>query len=294
MKLRAETTIRTDKETLWRMTQTPENHARWDLRFTDIEYLPRSASDKLQRFHYATRIGFGKAIRGWGETIGGPDHATSALRFGSDDPLSLIRDGAGSWTYKPITGGFHFRTVYDYSVRYGRLGSAVDRLVLRPLMVWATRWSFDRLRLWIERGQAPELSFRLWVSKIAARTALGLVWVYEGLVLKLLFAGSDQVTLVAGSGLSGPNPRLALALIGLFEIVMGAWLLSGRAERAAVATSSLVMLALSGVAAWTSPSVLIDPLGGVPKDLALIACALAVWVLVPAVPRAYKVKEEKI
>jgi hypothetical protein len=36
----------------------------------------------------------------------------------------------------------------------------VDRLVFRPLMGWATAWSFDRLRLWCERGISPARS--LW------------------------------------------------------------------------------------------------------------------------------------
>ena len=44
---------------LWRLTQTPELHRRWDLRFTDIEYLPRPDEAEPQRFLYATRIGFG-------------------------------------------------------------------------------------------------------------------------------------------------------------------------------------------------------------------------------------------
>ena len=33
--------IRCGMDDLWRLTQTPELHRRWDLRFTDIEYLPR-------------------------------------------------------------------------------------------------------------------------------------------------------------------------------------------------------------------------------------------------------------
>src|SRR5256886_11475596 len=93
MKLTAETLIKSDRETVWRLSQTPLLHARWDLRFTDIEYLPRESAAEPQRFRYATRIGFGLAVKGWGETIGDPERSTSALRFGSTDAKSIIREG---------------------------------------------------------------------------------------------------------------------------------------------------------------------------------------------------------
>ena len=42
--------IRCGMDDLWRLTQTPELHRRWDLRFTDIEYLPRPDEAEPQRF----------------------------------------------------------------------------------------------------------------------------------------------------------------------------------------------------------------------------------------------------
>ena len=36
-----ESLIRGPLERLWRLTQEPGLHQRWDLRFTSIEYLPR-------------------------------------------------------------------------------------------------------------------------------------------------------------------------------------------------------------------------------------------------------------
>ena len=57
----------------WELTQTPELHQRWDLRFTEIRYLPRADPAEPQRFLYATRIGFGLRIRGEGESVGTRD-----------------------------------------------------------------------------------------------------------------------------------------------------------------------------------------------------------------------------
>ncbi len=46
--------IRGNLADLWRLTQTPELHTRWDLRFSRIDYLPRLALAEPQRFCYST------------------------------------------------------------------------------------------------------------------------------------------------------------------------------------------------------------------------------------------------
>lgn len=165
-----EAQIRGTMDELWRRTQSPELHERWDLRFSSITYLPRASESDPQRFRYTTRLGFGIAIIGEGETAGdrsGPNgQRTSALRFWSESPISLIRSGAGYWKYMPTVEGIRFVTAYDYQVRFGAVGKLFDRLVFRRLIGWATAWSFDRLRLWIEREQVPETA--LWRTVICA------------------------------------------------------------------------------------------------------------------------------
>ena len=154
-----------EMEMLWKRTQDPALHQRWDLRFSRIQYLPRPDEAQPQRFLYATRIGFGLEIRGEGESIASRTRAdgsrTSSLRFWSDAPLSLIRAGSGYWQYVPTDDGIRFITAYDYDVRFGAVGRAFDLLVFRPLIGWATAYSFDRLRLWIERDIEPARSLHL-------------------------------------------------------------------------------------------------------------------------------------
>ncbi|WJH35479.1 hypothetical protein N6H14_05490 [Paenibacillus sp. CC-CFT747] len=98
--------IRGGMDRLWDYTQNPEKHREWDLRFTDIRYLPKEKEHEPQRFRYETRIGFGLRIRGDGEATavveGAGGERTSALRFGSEQALSLIREGAGYWKYIPL------------------------------------------------------------------------------------------------------------------------------------------------------------------------------------------------
>ena len=116
----------------------------------------------MQRFVFTTRIGFGLKIRGEGEFVvkRAPDGSrTTALRFWCDDRRSLVRSGRGYWRYVPTHHGVTFLTRFDYDTRFGHLGIALD-CCFRPLVSWATAWSFDRLRLWLETGIPPEVSGR--------------------------------------------------------------------------------------------------------------------------------------
>ncbi|MCL7427429.1 hypothetical protein [Streptomyces sp. YS415] len=179
-----EARIRADLDDLWSRTQEPSQHQRWDLRFTEIHHLPR-AEGEPQRFRYATRVLPFLTVAGTGVSAGEkerPDGTrTSALRFSSAHPLSLLAEGSGYWRYVPDGDGVRFLTGYDYRPRWGALGALADRLLFRPLMGWATAWSFDRLRLWLESGVTPERARRNWLTELLVRalllaaTATGLV-----------------------------------------------------------------------------------------------------------------------
>lgn len=159
MGIYVEILVRAPMESLWAHTQTPELHERWDLRFSRITYLPRKSELEPQRFRYSTRIGFGLSIAGEGESTGERDlengARSSALKFSSADPRSIIREGSGYWKYIPTPDGIRFLTWYDYRTRFGAVGAHVDRVIFRPLIGWATAWSFERLRLWLEEGIHP-------------------------------------------------------------------------------------------------------------------------------------------
>lgn len=125
-----EVRIHSDLEDLWRHTQEPELHQRWDLRFTRIEYLDRTDTNGPQEFLYSTNIGFGVTVSGVGTTVGerhrADGTATSALRFWSDDPVALIRKGSGYWRYRSTDDGIRFLTRYDYEPRWGAPGRWVE------------------------------------------------------------------------------------------------------------------------------------------------------------------------
>ncbi|WLW52161.1 hypothetical protein [Streptomyces sp. YU58] len=172
MGLYIEAHIRAELDDLWIRTQDPSQHQRWDLRFTEISYLPR-AEGEPQRFRYATRVLPGLKVAGTGVSAGErerPDGTrTSALRFASPHPLSLLAEGSGYWRYVPDGDGVRFLTGYDYRPRWGAFGALADRLLFRPLMGWATAWSFDRLRLWLEEGISPERARLNWLMELLVR-----------------------------------------------------------------------------------------------------------------------------
>jgi hypothetical protein len=288
MTLTAGTTIAAPLSEVWDYTQNPAQHQRWDLRFTSIEYRGLTPNG-LQDFIYTTRIG-ALAIAGWGRTVPEKNHRGSKLSFGSDDPKSLITEGSGCWIYRQAPGATHFHTRYNYAVRFGLAGRAVDRLFFRPLLQWATRWSFDRLRLWIEQSQTPELSFRLWAIKVATRLTLALVWFLEGLIPKLLYVHAAEVDLVRRSQIWLGSPELTLALLGLVEMIAGLVLFAGYRERLAMIVTSGAIAALTFLVLLYDPFAFSDPYGGLIKNLALIIGGAVVWALSPHVPNATRAK----
>jgi uncharacterized membrane protein YphA (DoxX/SURF4 family) len=120
---------------------------------------------------------------------------------------------------------------------------------------------------------------KLRTIKIISRTALGLVWFYEGLVPKILFLRAGEVGLVQASHLVWRTPELTLRILGVAQMLVGLWLLIGFAERSAVLIATSWMLILIVLVASGNPSMLIDPYGALVKDLCLIACAITVWTL---------------
>jgi uncharacterized membrane protein YphA (DoxX/SURF4 family) len=117
--------------------------------------------------------------------------------------------------------------------------------------------------------------------RVICRLALGVVWLYEGLVPKLLFVRQDQIDLVERSGLFIGTPEFFLQLLGVGQVVCGLWLVAGFAERLAVFIATTGMVILIVLVARANPAMLTDPYGALIKDVCLIACAFTVWTLSP-------------
>lgn len=289
MSIYVETRIRGSLDELWEKTQNPELHQRWDARFTSIAYLPREYESAPQRFLYSTRIGFGLGIAGEGETIARRDkegQRTSSLRFWSDDSKSLIREGAGYWRYIPERDGVRFITGYDYQTRFGWMGRGLDRLVFRPLMGWATAWSFDRLRLWIEKGIDPTVSMQRSLIHFLSRISVASVWLYHGFVPKLIASHADELSMLADAGVSLSIAPTVLLVAGLAEVLLGGAVLLCFHQRWPLLVTILLMMLATIAVAISSPHFLCAAFNPVSLNFLLAVNALIGLVAMTDLPSA--------
>lgn len=287
-----ETLIRAPLEAVWEKTQNPVEHEKWDIRFSTIEYLPRASEADPQRFLYETRIGFGLKVSGAGESTGerlSDSERTSALRFWSDHPFSLIRTGSGYWRYSELPDNTtRFLTRYDYQPRFGLPGAVFDRFVFRPIMGRATAWGFDCLRLWLEKDLPPgEARLRFWAD-LWIRGGLGVAWIYQGLVPKILFPASGERDILLSSGITGPAAEAALWLIGGGQILIGLLFLFLSHPRFLYILTLALLAALGVGALFTMPGLFTLPFNPAALTFAMAGLAGAGYVTAsaPVFPRA--------
>ncbi|MGH7885883.1 MAG: DoxX-like family protein [Thermodesulfobacteriota bacterium] len=273
-----EISIKTSMDKLLEYTQTPDLHEKWDLRFSTIEYLPKDDAKAPQKFLYTTKIGFGLTVEGEGESSGTRQgesgESTSALKFWSDQKISLIRSGSGYWKYIPNGETIRFLTWYDYSVRFGKVGEVFDKWIFRPLIGRVTAWSFDCLRIWMEEKIPPAVLLRKSLIQAVTNFVLAFIWIYQGTVPKLLFPDSGELEILRGSRMFSGYESSMLLLIGLGEFVFGLFfLVLGR--KFLHYLNIVVLVTLSIGAVISNPQIFVAPFNPASLNLAMIALSIA-------------------
>ncbi|GGG71000.1 DoxX-like family protein [Paenibacillus radicis (ex Gao et al. 2016)] len=286
-----ETEIAADLEELWHHTQSPELHQQWDLRFSEIAYLPKSDDEDLpQRFLYRTRIGFGMAVSGTGETKSifhkRSGERTSTLRFGSGQRVSLIKEGSGFWKYRPQGDGVVFLTQYDYETRWGAAGQCFDRIVFRPLFGYATAWSFDALRIWLEERIPPSVSIQRAILHYVSLTLLVVLWLYEGIVPKLLYPEQGEMAMLEQLGWFAGLERIVLQLLGAGEIVIALLTIKWHRKPSLFVWQSVLLLLLPLGAMIGNPSMIQSPFNPLTLSVPMIALAFITALTVRQLPQA--------
>ncbi|MDQ0256834.1 hypothetical protein J2S74_004256 [Evansella vedderi] len=283
-----ETKINGPLETIWKYTQEPKLHERWDLRFSSITYLPKEGS--IQPFLYKTNIGFGISIVGEGRSRGKKELSdgsrVSSLEFGTEQKLSLIKKGSGFWKYEPEEGGIRFYTKYDYSTRFGALGTIIDRLIFRPMIGWATAWSFDAMKLWIEKQIPPEQSFRRLLTHIFICFALAFIWIYQGLVPKILFPETGELALIEQTGFFPGFEREVVFSIGILEIIVGLLFLFPIRKVGLFLVSSMAVALLGLGALFTNPYLFLEPFNPATLNIGMILLGIVGWLNLRDLPQA--------
>ncbi|MBM7839440.1 hypothetical protein JOC54_002720 [Alkalihalobacillus xiaoxiensis] len=290
-----ETFIKSELDTVWMYTQEPDLHQQWDLRFSDITYIPKEEPDAPQQFTYQTNIGFGLKIKGAGESVGEhvkKNEKLSSLKFWADHPLSLIDNGGGYWKYIEHDGGVQFMTQYNYQTKWGPVGRIID-LIFKPLMGWATAWSFDALRLWLEKGIPPALSVSRSLIFLLCSFVLAFTWVYQGLVPKLLFQDSGELALFMATGWFQGNESLILYILGSAQVLVGIGFLFWSDRRWLHYLSIVALLGLGIGSLIQTTSIYAAPFNPATLTIAMVALSLIILLNRKDLPFASNCKRTK-
>ncbi|MBL1109854.1 DoxX-like family protein [Streptomyces sp. 5-8] len=106
----------------------------------------------------------------------------------------------------------------------------------------------------------------------AARWAIALVWFYEGFWCKIWPGRADQRAIVGDVPLlPGWAVTAVLVAIGLAEVAIGVWVLSGRRARAAALVQSVLVAGFNLGGLLFSPGQITEPGRLVTQDLAFLA-----------------------
>ena len=292
-----EVSIHAEIEKVWDASQKPDMHEQWDLRFSSITYLPKEEGQP-QQFVYSRTAGPFINVEGWGKSVGTfhKDDGTrsSSLQFGTEQCISPIREGRGFWKYEPQKEGVKFFTQYDYDVNFGRVGEVVDNLAFRPLIGWATALSFDVLKRWLERGEAPRSQYMRFFSTYLMTLLFAFIWIYQGLVPKIIGMHEEERAMIGSVlELSEKGITTSVLLIGIAEVLLGiSWLLYRNKKH--LFTLQLILFPLLTIAAIIAvPASAIHPFNPLTFNLSLIVLSLIGLFISKDVPSARSCKRKR-
>jgi hypothetical protein len=123
---------------------------------------------------------------------------------------------------------------------------------------------------------------RLSTIHAVARVTLAFVFLWHGLVPKLLFRHADELSLLRDAGLSAAAAARAVTIVGAAEVVYGVVLLAAWRVRALLPLASVAMLGMTLGIVANSPRFI--PAAFTPVTLNLCVAALGIvgwWASVP-------------
>jgi hypothetical protein len=144
----------------------------------------------------------------------------------------------------------------------------------------ATAWSFDRLRLWAEQDQPPEASLAFAYIHAIARPMIAAIWIWHGLVPKLIFRNVDEMTMLSQAGVA----LTALPWLGAAEIFLGMFVLCTWRWRSVFAANALLMLVATATVATRSPAYLRSAFNPVTLNAGMTALSLIGWIASARMP----------
>jgi|SRR5581483_5467917 len=111
-------------------------------------------------------------------------------------------------------------------------------------------------------------------SLLLPRTAIALVWMYQGFWCKLLGRAPHQLKIVGTAPfLNSSRARQALAVLGLFECVLAAWVSSGIRPHEAALMETILLISMNVAGLMWARSLISEPLGMLLQNFAFLVLA---------------------
>ena len=107
------------------------------------------------------------------------------------------------------------------------------------------------------------------------RASVAAVWIYEGLWCKLLGGGQSQVDVVTAVPRLGSFAKPFLKMVGLAEIVLAVWVMSGITPGLCAIAQTLFLILLNANGLIWARHLIREPAGMVIKNVAFL---MLVWV----------------
>jgi hypothetical protein len=112
------------------------------------------------------------------------------------------------------------------------------------------------------------------ITDKSVRPLVASVWLVHGLYNKLLGGSPRHLAIIqAVPGLADLNGERVLTLVGLFEVAVALWVLSGRAPIRCAATQTVVLLSMNVVELTFARHLLLSPLGLLPLNIVFLTFA---------------------
>ena len=119
----------------------------------------------------------------------------------------------------------------------------------------------------------PKPRSRARVARILS-ASVAAVWLYHGLFNKLLHGNPRHLEIVRSVPVfSDATAPIALAFIGVCEVLIALWILSGRFPRICAAIQTAVLIPMNMVEIIWARSHLLSPAGLIPVNIAFLSLA---------------------
>jgi hypothetical protein len=152
-------------------------------------------------------------------------------------------------------------------------------------MIWATAWSFDCLKNWIENGRHPKQAIKAQLTFLISCVVLSLIWIYQGLIPKLLFTNSGELEILKHAGWFEGHEKKVLTLIAWAEILLGFIILIVHKKSIHI-INILALLLLLGAALVSNTVIFTFPFNPFSLSISMIALSVIAIINFEGLPRA--------